>query len=54
MDDERLFRLAEKFMALGREFLEIVKDYELENSAEDDDLDIELEEECENEIPPCH
>lgn len=39
MDDERLFQLAEKFVALGREFLEILKDYELEYDELDDEPD---------------
>ena len=52
MDDERLFSLAEKFVALGQEFLQILKDYELDYCAEDDDLDIEPENESEDDMPP--
>lgn len=52
MDDERLFRLAEKFIALSQEFLELVRDYELECDAEDDDLNLEDWDETEDETPP--
>ena len=44
MDDERLVQLAEKFMALGKEFLELIRDLELEYDDEDDDPDDEEKE----------
>ena len=44
MDEERLVQLAEKFMALGKEFLQLIRDMELEYEDEDDDSDYEEEE----------
>jgi len=46
MDEDRLFQLAEKFVALGREFLEILKDYvpeydELDDEPDDDKVEFE-------------
>ncbi len=52
MDDEKLFRLAEKFVALCQEFLKLVSESELECDAEDDDLNLGDWDESEDEIPP--
>ena len=53
MDEKKLVRLAEKFMALDREFLELIRDLELEYDDDDDDLNLEDWAESEDEIPPC-
>ncbi len=48
MDEERLVRLIKKFMALGEEFLELIRDLDLDY----DDLDEEPPDE-EEELDDC-
>ena len=53
MDEKKLVRLAEKFMALDREIVELIRDLELEYDDNDDELNLEDWAESEDEIPPC-
>ncbi len=47
MDEERLVRLIQKFMALGKEFLELIRDLDLDYHGMDEESP-EQEEERDN------
>ena len=52
MDEKKLILMAEKFVAIGKEFLELIRDLDLEYDDEVDDPDSQFEEESDDEMPP--